>query len=306
MLFSLANNGVLLTNYYTNDVCAPSRSTLMTGRYSLRLGVYDNYAELPLTETTLAEELKSAGYRNYIVGKWHLGMSTYSHFPLQRGFDYFYGYVDGQTTYYSKSTSDGYIDLFENNDFVTSKDELSPEYHAAYLFQSKAEAVVKYHAENYNNTPMFLYYAMQLIHNPWTAPDIYMSRCSSDTTTDSVLEAEYNNYCGMNLMLDEAIANLTCTLESYGFSDNTVMIISGDNGGEMNILGNSYPFRGHKGSMLRGGVSNTAIIHSQLLPSSIRGTQYTDTVYIAGKFFIQLVHLLFRIEMLCLLLELYC
>ena len=64
----------------------------MTGRFALRLGQWDvNLGELPLTETTIAQEMKSAGYRTYLVGKWDLGYSTRAHLPTSRGYDYFYG-----------------------------------------------------------------------------------------------------------------------------------------------------------------------------------------------------------------------
>lgn len=53
--------------------------------------------ELPLNETTLAQEMKSAGYRTYLLGKWHMGFSTYQHFPTNRGFDYFYGILYAHT-----------------------------------------------------------------------------------------------------------------------------------------------------------------------------------------------------------------
>jgi hypothetical protein len=73
---ALASEGVSLSNFYTNEVCAPSRASLMTGRYAFKLGfqsgVEDMSAKfvLNLTEITLAQELRSAGYRNYMVGKW--------------------------------------------------------------------------------------------------------------------------------------------------------------------------------------------------------------------------------------------
>lgn len=258
----------------------------MTGRYSLRLGVYDNFGELPHSEVTLADELHSAGYRNYIVGKWHLGMSSYSYFPLQRGFDYFYGFVDGKMDYYTKESGD-FLDLFENNDFVVDEGEISDDLHAAYLFQAKAESAIKYHADNYAGTPMFLYYAMQLIHEPWTAPSIYLSRCTTTQYTtendETSTQENVDNYCAMNVMLDEAVANITCVLEANGMSENTVLIIAGDNGGEVHIPGNSYPFKGHKGSVMRGGISNTAIIHSNLIPKSVRGSEYSKLVHITGK-----------------------
>lgn len=271
----LAQEGVLFENYYTNELCAPSRSSFVTGRFNSRLGVYTNEAELPLNETTIAQELQTAGYRTYAIGKWHLGMSTYGHWPLQRGFDYFYGYLSGEENYYTKSY-DEYLDLQEDNSIVTDETALDTSYHSAYLFELKAEAAIKNHVANYPEQPMFMYYAMQLIHSPWTAPDVYLDRCEALGGTNST----ERNYCGLNLMLDEAIANLTCTIESAGIASNTILIVSGDNGGEKTVNGNCYPFKGSKGSWMRGGVSNTAIIHSPLLPEKVRGTTVSDIVHI--------------------------
>lgn len=89
----LAAEGIKLENYYSHETCTPSRGALLTGRYPLRLGLWEQHieAELPLNETTLAQELKSAGYQTYMVGKWHLGYSTDAHLPPNRGFDSYYG-----------------------------------------------------------------------------------------------------------------------------------------------------------------------------------------------------------------------
>ena len=287
----LADEGILLNNYYTNEVCAPSRASFITGKYSLRLGMFSNTAELPLSEYTLAEELKSAGYRTYIIGKWHLGLSTVNHWPNQRGFDYFYGFVIGDNHYWSKKYG-RHLDLFENNEVVTNIQETDPTLHAAYLYQTKAEKVIQNHAENYSDKPMFLYYSLQLVHAPWTAPLKYIQRCvengdgaydQNDDDVDRSSQDFIENYCAMNVMMDEAIANLTCALNKFGLSDNTIMIISGDNGGEAHMVGSSYPFRGSKGSLFRGGVSNHAIIHSSLIPSERRGGSYDYDVHITGK-----------------------
>lgn len=280
---NLAREGVSLENYFTYQTCAPSRGAFMTGRYSLRLGMWETHdqAELPLLETTLAEEMKSAGYRTYLVGKWHLGTSTPQHLPTSRGFDYFYGYLSGYIDYWSK-TYNGHIDLYENDQLLREDDEaLDSTLHTSYLFQSKVEDVIKSHVNDYPNDPMFLFYALQLIHAPWSAPEVYLSRCQYPTGFDSksVADAEYN-VCGMNLMLDEAIANLTCSLNTHGLAENTIMILASDNGGEGTISGNSYPFKGHKGSYYRGGVSATAIVHSKMLPTSRRGTTYDGLVHV--------------------------
>jgi arylsulfatase A-like enzyme len=122
---------------------------------------------------------------------------------------------------------------------------------------------------------------MQLVHDQWTAPDRFLERCSypNDSMSDYVQDVEYQ-YCGMNLMLDEAIANLTCAMETYGFVDNTIMIVVSDNGGESTIQGNNYPFRGSKGSTYRGGVTVQGFIHSKLISDNMKGQSYHGIVHI--------------------------
>ena len=110
VLDSLAANGVECRNgYVTHAYCGPSRAGLMTGRYQARFGMeinvtyspFDMHSGLPLTETTFAKRLQSAGYRTGIVGKWHLGASYVFH-PNNRGFDYFYGFLSGGHSYWPK------------------------------------------------------------------------------------------------------------------------------------------------------------------------------------------------------------
>eukprot|EP01034_Spumella_vulgaris_P028547 gene28547-35426_t len=96
----------------------------MTGRYALRFGMHgvsDSETELFLSEMTMAEELKTAGYRTNLVGKWHLGMTSWARTPTHRGFDYFYGYLGGYIDYWTKTIS-GYQDLMENTHLVSDAD----------------------------------------------------------------------------------------------------------------------------------------------------------------------------------------
>jgi arylsulfatase B len=99
------NEAVQLTNYYSNELCTPTRGSLLTGRYAFRIGFQNGtnennlYSQLGLDEVTIAQELQSAGYKTYLVGKWDVGFETPMHVPTKRGFDYFYGYYNGVVSY---------------------------------------------------------------------------------------------------------------------------------------------------------------------------------------------------------------
>ena len=278
----LAAQGVKLENYYTGYSCVPARGAFLTGRYPIRLGLWQaqDGAELPLTEVTLGQEMKSAGYQTYMVGKWHLGFSTLQHCPKQRGFDSVYGYWNGFVDYWTKFYGTS-LDLHNGPTLVTASNELSSGLHNGILLQTKAEAAIADHALNYPTKPMFLYYAMQLIHGVWKAPQSYLDRCGVPTgITDPYVQNVTYNYCAMNVMLDEAIANLTCALEAHNMANNTIMVLVSDNGGEATVKGNSYPYRGNKGSVYRGGVSATGFVHSKLLPASARGSKYYGQMHV--------------------------
>lgn len=90
VLDKLAGESVRFSQFLVSPVCAPTRSSLLTGRYSLRTGVHDTFkggAIMATSEITIAEILKNAGYRTGIVGKWHLG-DNYPFRPEDQGFDY--------------------------------------------------------------------------------------------------------------------------------------------------------------------------------------------------------------------------
>jgi arylsulfatase B len=222
-----------------------------------------------------------------------LGFKYEQNCPNDRGFDYFYGYYNAQLDYYTKEFS-GILDLHENTDIVTDESEIDNNLHSAYLFQTKVDEAIATHATDYPDTPMFLYYAMQLINYPFEVPDSYTDRCATysvnddatatEGTDDLSVEERLMTYCGMNVMLDEAIANLTCTLKEYGLNDNLILVIASDNGASLKVDGAMYPYKGGKSEFVRGGITSTAIVVSNLIESSIRGTEYDGLMHITGNY----------------------
>eukprot|EP00116_Pleurobrachia_bachei_P002855 sb/3463117/ len=113
-LTGLADTGVILERHYTQSICTPTRSALMTGKYPSRLGLNhltiaagDPYG-LWTNQTILADYMSEAGYAVHGVGKWHLGFCSWDMTPCARGFDSFYGYYNGHETYYTHQTHNFY------------------------------------------------------------------------------------------------------------------------------------------------------------------------------------------------------
>ncbi len=105
-LDALASRAMVMTSFYGQPVCSPTRASLLTGRYVCHTGVYrtvdlDTNWGLPLDERTLAQALHEAGYGTTIVGKWHLGKSTEAYQPIHRGFDVQYGSWYGMIDYFT-------------------------------------------------------------------------------------------------------------------------------------------------------------------------------------------------------------
>ena len=118
VLDTFARESVRFNNFYVSPVCAPTRSSLMTGRYSLRTGIRDTYnggAMMASEEVTIAEMLKPAGYKTGAFGKWHLG-DNYPFRPMDQGFDESVIHLAGGmgqpgdiTTYFKGNTFDVWV-----------------------------------------------------------------------------------------------------------------------------------------------------------------------------------------------------
>ncbi|MGH8336634.1 MAG: sulfatase-like hydrolase/transferase, partial [Gammaproteobacteria bacterium] len=151
---ALAASGAQFTDWYSNaPVCAPSRGELLTGRYTLRNGVVNNGNPLRPGEKTIASVLKPGGYATGILGKWHLG-GTPETVPNAHGFDYYLGFHDGCTDYYSHRFYWGepkrvnFHDLWRNREEAFEDGQYLTE-----LIAREAKGFIDAH----RNEPFFLY-----------------------------------------------------------------------------------------------------------------------------------------------------
>ncbi len=272
-LDSLALNSTRLTHFYVSPVCAPTRSSLMTGRYSLRTGVFDTYnggAIMSDQEITIAEYLKQAGYRTGIFGKWHLG-DTYPYRPHDQGFDisrvhagggigqpgdFYENFVKGDSSYFNP--------LLEFNGVKTKT--------FGYCSDVFTDLAIDFIQED-SDKPFFAYVSYNAPHTPLQVPDGYMQMydtvdilpdlfpsSGSDMAhmTDSDIESARKIYA-MVTNIDDNISRLWKTVEDEGIAENTLIIFITDNGPQQRRYNGGL--RSRKGSVYEGGIRVPSFWH---------------------------------------------
>lgn len=254
---TLAAEGVILDNYYVQPLCTPTRSTLMTGRYPIHTGLQHFVIEpsqpygMPLNITTLAQKLKEAGYATHMVGKWHLGFYEWEYTPTYRGFDSHYGFYTGCGDHYTHERL-GILDLRDNTSPVRDMNGT----YSANLFTRQAQKIIDNHD---SSTPLFLYLPFQNVHFPVQAPQKYIDKYSF------INNKIRRTYAAMLDIADEAIGNVTKSLEKSGLWENTVFVFTTDNGGLPEAGGYNWPLRGQKRTLWEGGVRGVAFVHGNML-----------------------------------------
>jgi arylsulfatase len=260
----LANESIRLNNFYVSPVCAPTRSSLMTGRYSLRTGVRDTYnggAIMSTKETTIAEMLKQADYKTGAFGKWHLG-DNYPSRPMDQGFDESVihlsggmGQVGDFTTYFQRDSS--YFDpvLWHNGE---------QEAYDGYCSDIFTEQAIQF-IEDHQDQPFFCYLSFNAPHTPLQVPDEYYQRYKDiDPSTDPNGNAfnvpkmterdkeDARKVYAMVTNIDDNLNKLFDRLEQLQIEENTIVIFMTDNGPRQRryVAG----MRGRKGDVYRGGV----------------------------------------------------
>jgi len=247
----LVSAGVRFDRFYANcPVCSPTRAALLTGRYPDLVGVpgvirthrENNWGRLAREAVLLPAVLKRAGHHSALVGKWHLGLDS-PDTPNDRGFDRFHGYLgDMMDDYYThRRHGINYMRL--------DGEEIDPEGHATDLFTQWSIDYIQERAKS--NRPFFLYLAYNAPHTPIQPPDDWLERVEK---REKGIDRKRARLVALIEHLDDGIGRVMAALEESGAADNTLVIFTSDNGGQLGVGANNGLLRAGKGDMYEGGI----------------------------------------------------
>lgn len=304
-LTSLARSGIIMNNFYSQEVCTPARSSLLTGRYPISVGSQYGvdgqgiHWGLNATEILLPQALSSSGYTSYVYGKWDIGYVDPIYLPTSRGFSEFIGYLLGQNFYWSKhypgTTDDSYVDFTKSNTSCFSPYNTSDmnEY-STFFYTNKSLEIIDKHAQADDNTnPFFLYLALQNVHSPFF--DILpFDNLTTDSYVPNDILSIIHTHASGNIrreylkslyLLDQAVASIYTRLIETGVMDNTYIIFQSDNGGCLHQGGTVQNLRGTKGSLFEGGTKVDSFIFSPLLNiNEANGKSYNNLMHTSDWF----------------------
>jgi arylsulfatase A-like enzyme len=270
----LAANGVQFTNFYNTARSCPSRASLLTGLHPHQAGLgtmVDNTTDTPgyLGElnnqcVTIAEVLHGSGYSTYMTGKWHVAHSqdgsNKHNWPVQRGFDRYYGIISGATSFF-----DPEMLVYDNDTLLSSP----PGYYMTDAISDSTVSFIGRHYQNNPEKPFFMYVAYNAPHWPiqakpediekyrgrfnagwdklrvdklkrmtdmglvkpeWDIKDVYQGQSWDDVTLKEWELARMEVYAAMVDCMDQGIGRIIKKLEDEGEMDNTIIIFLSDNG----------------------------------------------------------------------------
>ncbi|MGE3316548.1 MAG: sulfatase [Planctomycetaceae bacterium] len=235
----------MAAGYVSCPVCSPTRAGLITGRYQQRFGHEFNPGPvrlaskafgLPLNQKTMPELLKSHGYATGMVGKWHLGHGEYH--PLARGFDEFFGFLDGSHSY-TEPKKDAANLILRGREPVDEKE---------YLTDALTREAIAY-IDRHKDHPFFLYLTYNAVHAPLQAPTKYLKRF------ESIRNDRRRTFAAMLSALDDGVGSVLAKLRTNGIEENTLIVFVSDNGGPTHRTSSrNGPLRGKKGEVFEGGI----------------------------------------------------
>ena len=253
----LARDGLRFTQFYANcPVCSPTRASLLTGRYPDLVGVpgvirthpENSWGWLDPDAVLLPKLLGDAGYHSAIVGKWHLGLES-PNLPNERGFAHFHGFLgDMMDDYFHHRRHDiNYLRLNET--------EIDPPGHATDLFTQWSCEFLR--GRQSSEQPFFLYLAYNAPHTPIQPPDDWLQKVQQREPQMTERRAKL---AALIEHLDDGVGRVLACLDECGFADDTLVVFTSDNGGQLDVGANNGPLRDGKQSMYEGGLRVPAIV----------------------------------------------
>lgn len=264
-LDSLAQSGIRFTQFYAAaPVCAPSRASLMTGKHQghafIRGNMDDKNQRVPLRpeDATIAEVLKTAGYRTGVIGKWGLGEPETTGVPNKKGFDYFFGYLN------QNHAHNYYTDYLWRNE---SKVKIPKGAYSHDLFTGDALDFIRRESAK----PFFLYLAYTIPHanNELGRRTGNGMEVPTDAPyTDENWTPQQKNYAAMVTRMDTDIGKISALLKELKIDDDTIVIFTGDNGPqgrdeggyEQSLFKSNGGLRGIKRDVYEGGIREPLIV----------------------------------------------
>ena len=304
----LAAAGMRFTSAYAAcPVCSPTRASIMTGKFPVRVNITDYIApdggnqpekwkrntkllpahysdRLALEESTVAEVLKSAGYSTFFAGKWHLGPEGF--YPENQGFDFNFGGIERGGPYGGKR----YFSPYGNPRLTDGPD-------GEHLPDRLATETVNF-IRQHKHGPFFAYLSFYSVHTPLISRDDLKKKYEAKKTSLGLkaewgrigerevrLVQEHAVYAGMVEAMDQAVGKVLTALDEMKVANNTVVIFMSDNGGLSTSEGHptsNLPLKAGKGWMYEGGIREPMIVRA---PGVTAKNSECDSPVISTDFF---------------------
>lgn len=303
----LAREGMRFTNgYAANPVCSPTRYSILTGKYPTRVDATNFFSgrragrflpaklnnRMPLSEVTLAEALKKAGYRTAFLGKWHLGPDE-KHWPNAQGFDVNVG------GHHRGSPPGGYFSPYRNP-------KLPDGPRGEHLTKRLTDESLRI-LEQFKDEPFLLYLSFYTVHTPLQAPRKlvakYQAKAAGLPDNDKPefareeqvlpikrarrvrIRQKHPTYAAMVETMDTSVGRVLAKLKELGLDDNTIVCFTADNGGLSTSEGSptsNLPLRGGKGWLYEGGIREPFLIK---WPGVVKAGSVCETPVISTDFY---------------------